>query len=114
MQFALPVPLQARQSSVSGWPTPSRKANLPVPSQRTRHRARIGHVAPGTCHELPGEVGHKGALTSDFGLARLEGLEPPTGCLEDIPWLYGNFRGLQFVALDVHQDALAAKLVGVG
>jgi hypothetical protein len=53
-------------------------------------------------------------LEATFFLARLEGFEPPTGCLEDMPWLYGDVCHLEFAVLDVHQDASAAKLVGVG
>jgi hypothetical protein len=35
-------------------------------------------------------------------------------CLEDMPWLCGNVRRLEFAAVDVHQDASGAKLVAVG
>jgi hypothetical protein len=48
-----------------------------------------------------------------FWLARLAGFEPATGCLEDMPWLYGDVRDLGLPVVAVHEVAAVAQLVGV-
>jgi hypothetical protein len=51
-------------------------ASTPLTSRRASNRARIGHGVVDVRRELTGEVSHRWALTSGFGLARLEVCAP--------------------------------------
>jgi hypothetical protein len=79
------------------------------PFQRPSRRQGIGHEAGGMGDDLFGDTNHRRIQACGFPLARLEGLEPPTGCLEDRAWLSGNVLHLGFAVLGVCWDAPGAR-----